>query len=138
MQAIKERLDEHQNEEARGVFNGMQFVENIVDFNTDLAKEIGENTGLLQFLLNRCTGRTLFDSNKLYASEVRTAFCSVPQAPGRSKNKERRRRRLGWIWTATPLASFSLLACDQLFRCCQFCCKTLRRTSEKSPRIKAT
>ncbi|XP_055638811.1 beta-catenin-like protein 1 [Toxorhynchites rutilus septentrionalis] len=64
-----ERLDETVKEEADGVHNTLAIFENLMEINSDIAKELAEQ-GLLQWILKRLRAKMPFDVNKLYASEI--------------------------------------------------------------------
>jgi len=63
-----QRLDEKQKGDANGVHNTLAIVENLAEFRPDICVTAGEQ-GLHTWLLKRIRKR-MFDSNKLYASEI--------------------------------------------------------------------
>jgi len=62
------RLDEKQKGDANGVHNTLAIIENLAEFRPDICVTAGEQ-GLHTWLLKRLK-RRMFDSNKLYASEI--------------------------------------------------------------------
>ncbi|XP_020818564.1 beta-catenin-like protein 1 [Drosophila serrata] len=64
-----ERLNEQVKEEADGVHNTLAIVENLTEIDSEFVKEAAEQ-GLLAWLLKRLRGKTPFDPNKLYCSEI--------------------------------------------------------------------
>lgn len=63
------RLDETNNEDAQGVHDTFEVIENIIEIQPLYANDICERTPILKFLLNRLKTK-IFDDNKLYASEI--------------------------------------------------------------------
>ena len=63
-----QRLDEKQKGDANGVHNTLAIIENLADFRPEICITAGEQ-GLHTWLLKRLKKR-MFDSNKLYASEI--------------------------------------------------------------------
>nr|NP_649847.1 uncharacterized protein Dmel_CG11964 [Drosophila melanogaster]AAF54309.1 uncharacterized protein Dmel_CG11964 [Drosophila melanogaster]AAK93367.1 LD41978p [Drosophila melanogaster]ACL90576.1 CG11964-PA [synthetic construct] len=64
-----ERLNEQVKEEADGVHNTLAIVENLTEIDSEFVKEAAEQ-GLLAWLLKRLRGKSPFDPNKLYCSEI--------------------------------------------------------------------
>ncbi|EDW34482.1 GL22278 [Drosophila persimilis] len=64
-----ERLNEQVKEEADGVHNTLAIVENLTEIDGEFVREAAEQ-GLLAWLLKRLKGKTPFDPNKLYCSEI--------------------------------------------------------------------
>lgn len=64
-----ERLDEGVREEAEGVHNTLAIIENIVEFQPEVSKDIAE-TGFMAWLVKKLKVKVPFDDNKLYASEI--------------------------------------------------------------------
>ncbi|XP_043949325.1 beta-catenin-like protein 1 isoform X1 [Drosophila biarmipes] len=64
-----ERLNEQVKEEADGVHNTLAIVENLTEIDAEFVKEAAEQ-GLLAWLLKRLRGKSPFDPNKLYCSEI--------------------------------------------------------------------
>lgn len=62
------RLDEKVKEDADGVHNTLAIIENVAEFRPDVCVIAGQQ-GLLAWLLKRLR-KKIFDSNKLYASEI--------------------------------------------------------------------
>lgn len=63
-----QRLDERQKEDANAVHNTLAVIENLAEFRPEVCVTAGQH-GLLTWLLKRLK-RRMFDSNKLYASEI--------------------------------------------------------------------
>ncbi|CAM9203565.1 unnamed protein product, partial [Phaeothamnion confervicola] len=63
------RLDESNEEDAKGVQLTVQLLQNMVEVNPALGEALAERTSLLRFLLKRVRGKK-FDYNKLVCSEV--------------------------------------------------------------------
>ncbi|XP_017014252.2 beta-catenin-like protein 1 [Drosophila takahashii] len=64
-----ERLNEQVKEEADGVHNSLAIVENLTEIDAEFVREAAEQ-GLLAWLLKRLRGKSPFDPNKLYCSEI--------------------------------------------------------------------
>jgi len=64
-----DRLDESVKEEAEGVHNTLAILENIVEFQPEMSKDIAE-AGFMAWLIKKLKVKVPFDDNKLYASEV--------------------------------------------------------------------
>ncbi|XP_030374857.1 beta-catenin-like protein 1 [Scaptodrosophila lebanonensis] len=64
-----ERLNEQVKEEADGVHNTLAIVENLTEIEGDFVRQAAEQ-GLLAWLLKRLKGKSPFDPNKLYCSEI--------------------------------------------------------------------
>ncbi|KAH8335723.1 hypothetical protein KR074_012024, partial [Drosophila pseudoananassae] len=64
-----ERLNEQVKEEADGVHNTLAIVENLTEIDSEFVREAAEQ-GLLAWLLKRLRGKSPFDPNKLYCSEI--------------------------------------------------------------------
>ncbi|XP_068157692.1 LOW QUALITY PROTEIN: beta-catenin-like protein 1 [Drosophila tropicalis] len=64
-----ERLNESIKEESDGVHNTLAIVENLTEIEGAFVKEAAEQ-GLLAWLLKRLKGKSPFDPNKLYCSEI--------------------------------------------------------------------
>jgi len=64
-----DRLDESVKEEAEGVHNTLAILENIVEFQPEMSKDIAE-AGFMAWLIKKLKVKVSFDDNKLYASEV--------------------------------------------------------------------
>ncbi|KAI8045371.1 hypothetical protein M5D96_001551 [Drosophila gunungcola] len=64
-----ERLNEQVKEESDGVHNTLAIVENLTEIDSEFVKEAAEQ-GLLAWLLKRLRGKSPFDPNKLYCSEI--------------------------------------------------------------------
>lgn len=63
-----QRMDEKVKEDADGVHNTLAIIENVAEFRPEVCVTAGQQ-GLLTWLLKRLK-RRMFDSNKLYASEI--------------------------------------------------------------------
>ncbi|EDV95084.1 beta-catenin-like protein 1 [Drosophila grimshawi] len=64
-----ERLNEQVKEEADGVHNTLAIVENLTEIDGEFVREAATQ-GLLAWLLKRLKGKSPFDPNKLYCSEI--------------------------------------------------------------------
>ncbi|EDV41882.2 uncharacterized protein Dana_GF17276 [Drosophila ananassae] len=64
-----ERLNEKVKEEADGVHNTLAIIENLTEIDSEFVREAAEQ-GLLAWLLKRLRGKSPFDPNKLYCSEI--------------------------------------------------------------------
>jgi len=64
-----DRMDESVKEEAEGVHNTLAILENIVEFQPEMSKDIAE-AGFMAWLIKKLKVKVPFDDNKLYASEV--------------------------------------------------------------------
>ncbi|ALC46362.1 CG11964 [Drosophila busckii] len=64
-----ERLNEQVKEEADGVHNTLAIIENLTEIDSEFVREAATQ-GLLAWLLKRLKGKTPFDPNKLYCSEI--------------------------------------------------------------------
>ncbi|KAH8250204.1 beta-catenin-like protein 1 [Drosophila bipectinata] len=64
-----ERLNEKVKEEADGVHNTLAIVENLTEIDSEFVGEAAEQ-GLLAWILKRLRGKSPFDPNKLYCSEI--------------------------------------------------------------------
>jgi len=64
-----DRMDEGVKEEAEGVHNTLAILENIVEFQPEMSKDIAE-AGFMAWLIKKLKVKVPFDDNKLYASEV--------------------------------------------------------------------
>lgn len=64
-----ERLDESVREESDGVHNTLSILENIVEFQPEVSKDIAE-AGFMAWLVRKLKVKVPFDDNKLYASEI--------------------------------------------------------------------
>merc|ERR550525_1812843 len=62
-------MDESVKEEAEGVHNTLAILENIVEFQPEMSKDIAE-AGFMAWLIKKLKVKVPFDDNKLYASEV--------------------------------------------------------------------
>ncbi len=63
------RLDERNEEDAQGVQQTLNVIENLVELDAEIAVKVCKQTHILKFLLNRCKNKN-FDANKLYSSEI--------------------------------------------------------------------
>ncbi|KAG5177688.1 Catenin-beta-like protein [Tribonema minus] len=63
------RLDESNEDDARGVYATMGVLENLLEVKPSLGPVLCEDTSMLSWLLKRVKAKT-FDDNKLYASEL--------------------------------------------------------------------
>ncbi|KAH8417324.1 hypothetical protein KR222_008876, partial [Zaprionus bogoriensis] len=64
-----ERLNEQVKEESDGVHNTLAIVENLTEIDGEFVREAATQ-GLLAWILKRLKGKTPFDPNKLYCSEI--------------------------------------------------------------------
>ncbi|XP_030571788.1 beta-catenin-like protein 1 [Drosophila novamexicana] len=64
-----DRLNEQVKEEADGVHNTLAIVENLTEIDSEFVREAATQ-GLLAWLLKRLKGKSPFDPNKLYCSEI--------------------------------------------------------------------
>ncbi|TDG52246.1 hypothetical protein AWZ03_001527 [Drosophila navojoa] len=64
-----ERLNEQVKEESDGVHNTLAIVENLIEIEGDFVREAATQ-GLLAWILKRLKGKSPFDPNKLYCSEI--------------------------------------------------------------------
>lgn len=64
-----ERLNEQVKEEADGVHNTLAIVENLTEIDGEFVREAATQ-GLLAWILKRLKGKSPFDPNKLYCSEI--------------------------------------------------------------------
>ncbi|KXS21350.1 DUF1716-domain-containing protein [Gonapodya prolifera JEL478] len=63
------RLDEDQEEDKKGVFNSLSFIENAISVDASIAESVVRQTGILSWLLKRIRAKAM-DSNRQYASEM--------------------------------------------------------------------
>ncbi|EDW15579.1 beta-catenin-like protein 1 [Drosophila mojavensis] len=64
-----ERLNEQVKEESDGVHNTLAIVENLIEIEGEFVREAATQ-GLLAWILKRLKGKSPFDPNKLYCSEI--------------------------------------------------------------------
>ena len=63
------RLDETVREESEGVHNTLAIIEHILEFRPDTCKQVA-TAGFLPWIVRKLKVKVVFDSNKLYASEI--------------------------------------------------------------------
>uniref|UniRef100_K3X709 Beta-catenin-like protein 1 N-terminal domain-containing protein n=1 Tax=Globisporangium ultimum (strain ATCC 200006 / CBS 805.95 / DAOM BR144) TaxID=431595 RepID=K3X709_GLOUD len=61
---------EHKDEEAAGVYNSLQILENVADLEPSACEQVCKNTQILPFLMQQVRAKRPFGQNKLYASEI--------------------------------------------------------------------
>jgi len=64
-----DRLDNDKDDDSKGIFNILGLIENVVGIDPRLAETVGQDTKILQHLINRFKTKAL-DSNKQYAGEI--------------------------------------------------------------------
>lgn len=57
-------------EEAAGIYNSLQILENLADLEPKACEQVCATTEVFPFLLKQVTGKRRFSQNKLYASEI--------------------------------------------------------------------
>ena len=86
------RLDETVEEDAQGVYNTLNIIENLVEIRPTLALTVTEKTHIMKFLLTKLNSKS-FDANKLYSAELLSILlqadsqnqrrvCSIPDFNG--------------------------------------------------------
>ncbi len=63
------RLDEKVEEDAQGVYNTLNIIENLVEIRPSLAVTVTEKTHIMKFLLIKLNSKS-FDAKKLYSAEL--------------------------------------------------------------------
>jgi beta-catenin-like protein 1 len=76
------RLDENEEEDAKGVYNTMGIIENLTEVKPDISVTLCDHTDILKWLLTRVKVRK-FDGNKLYCSEILSIILSADTSNAR-------------------------------------------------------
>jgi beta-catenin-like protein 1 len=72
---------EQAQEEATGLYNSLQILENLADLEPDVCVQVAKDTAVLPFLLEQVAARRPFSDNKLYASEILSILLQSGAAP---------------------------------------------------------
>lgn len=62
--------EEEEDEEATGIYNSLQILENLADIAPDTCAQVATDTPVFQFLMLQVAPARAFGQNKLYASEI--------------------------------------------------------------------
>lgn len=66
----KDDESEEEDEEAAGIYNSLQILENLADLTPHMSERVASDTPIFQFLMSQVVPKRRFSQNKLYASEI--------------------------------------------------------------------